>query len=380
MIDPLNAVLVLEDGSVWIGKGFGYPKRVVGEVVFNTGMTGYTEALTDPSYRGQILTMTYPLVGNYGVPDYTLRDSWGLPLHFESEQIQVKGLVVYEVCDNPSHPFSKKSLHEWLYQEMIPGIQGIDTRELTKRLRAKGVMMGALEVSSHDISVDTLFSEIKKAKHYDEIKFADEVSTKKPLIYGYGSDNIVLIDCGVKASIIRNLVERGFKVIRLPYNAKIDEVLFYKPKGVVLSNGPGNPKNFDETIDLTQQLIDLNIPIMGICLGNQILALSMGADTFKLKYGHRGQNKPSIDLTTGISYVTSQNHGFAIDPTSLKNTNLEVWWINADDKTIEGIRHKNQPILAVQFHPEASPGPYDTLFVFDIFKEKIRKHEMRLYA
>jgi len=380
MTDSLNAVLVLEDGSVWIGKGFGYPKRVIGEVVFNTGMTGYTEALTDPSYRGQILVMTYPLIGNYGVPDYTLRDSWGLPLHFESEQIQVKGLVVYEACDNPSHPLSRKSLHEWLYQEMIPGIQGIDTRELTKRLRVKGVMMGALEVSPYDISVDTLFNEIKRAKHYDEIKFADEVSTKKPLVYGHGDETVVLIDCGVKASIIRNLVERGFRVIRLPYNAKIDEVLFYKPKGVILSNGPGNPKNFNETIVLTQQLIDLNVPIMGICLGNQILALSMGADTFKLKYGHRGQNKPSIDLTTGKSYVTSQNHGFAVDPTSLKDSNLEVWWINADDKTIEGIRHKNQPILAVQFHPEASPGPYDTLFVFDIFKEKIRKHEVKLYA
>lgn len=380
MTDSLNAVLVLEDGSVWIGKGFGYPKRVIGEVVFNTGMTGYTEALTDPSYRGQILVMTYPLIGNYGVPDYTLRDSWGLPLHFESEQIQVRGLVVYEACDNPSHPLSRKSLHEWLYQEMIPGIQGIDTRELTKRLRVKGVMMGVLEVSPHDISVDTLFDEIKRVRRYDEIKFADEVSTKKPLIYGRDGETVVLIDCGVKASIIRNLVERGFRVVRLPYNAKIDEVLFYKPRGVILSNGPGNPKNFNETIDLTQQLIDLNIPIMGICLGNQILALSMGADTFKLKYGHRGQNKPSIDLITGKSYVTSQNHGFAVDPTSLKNTNLEVWWVNADDKTIEGIKHKNQPILAVQFHPEASPGPYDTLFVFDIFKEKIRKHEVKLYA
>lgn len=380
MTDSLNAVLVLEDGSVWIGKGFGYPKRVIGEVVFNTGMTGYTEALTDPSYRGQILVMTYPLIGNYGVPDYTLRDSWGLPLHFESEQIQVRGLVVYEACDNPSHPLSRKSLHEWLYQEMIPGIQGIDTRELTKRLRVKGVMMGVLEVSPYDISVDTLFDEIKRVRRYDEIKFADEVSTKKPLIYGHDGETVVLIDCGVKASIIRNLVERGFRVVRLPYNAKIDEVLFYKPRGVILSNGPGNPKNFNETIGLTQQLIDLNIPIMGICLGNQILALSMGADTFKLKYGHRGQNKPSIDLTTGKSYVTSQNHGFAVDPASLKNTNLEVWWVNADDKTIEGIKHKNQPIIAVQFHPEASPGPYDTLFVFDIFKEKIRKHEVKLYA
>ncbi|MGB9728315.1 MAG: glutamine-hydrolyzing carbamoyl-phosphate synthase small subunit [Thermoprotei archaeon] len=381
MTESLNAILVLEDGSVWIGKGFGYPKRVIGEVVFNTGMTGYTEALTDPSYRGQILVMTYPLIGNYGVPSYNIKDSWGLPLHFESERIQVNGLVVYEACDAPSHVLSKKSLHEWLYEEKVPGIQGIDTRELTKRLRSKGVMMGILEVSQNDISIDNLINELKNTKRYDEIKFAHEVSTKKPIIYGNGNETIVLIDCGVKVSIIRNLIEKGFRVIRLPYNTNIDEVLAYNPKGIVLSNGPGNPRSFTETIELTRQLIDMNIPIMGICLGNQILALGMGADTFKLKYGHRGQNKPSINLITKKSYVTSQNHGFAVNPDSLKNTGLEVWWINADDKTVEGIKHKNKPILAVQFHPEASPGPYDTLFVFDIFREKIHKHNMvRIYA
>jgi len=369
-MEGLKAVLALEDGSVWVGKGFGRPKRVVGEVVFNTGMVGYTEALTDPSYKGQILVMTYPLIGNYGVPSYSLVDEFGLPLHFESLGIKVNGLVVYELCERPSHHLSVRSLGEWMYDEGVPGISGIDTRELTKRLREKGVMMGALEVSE-DPSVDSLLAELKASKRYEEQRFVEQVTVEGPEVLGEGVP-IALIDCGVKLGIVRSLLERGFKVIRLPYNVGLDELMAYRPKGVLISNGPGNPELLKETIELVSQLMDEGIPILGICLGNQLLALASGAKSYKLKYGHRGQNKPCVELESGRSYVTSQNHGYAVDKATL-GKGFKVWWINADDKTVEGIRHESKPFMAVQYHPEASPGPYDTLFIFDLFREVVMK-------
>jgi carbamoyl-phosphate synthase small subunit len=371
--NELKAVLILEDESIWYGRGLGFPRKIVGEVVFTTGMVGYTEALTDPSFNGQILVMSYPLIGNYGVPSYYLTDQWGLPKYFESNNIQIKGLVVSELCNYPSHPYSVKSLNEWLYEEKVPGIEDIDTREIIKRIRKKGAMMGILEVSYEDINVEKLLREIKNVKKYDEIDFSQEIA-KEIKIFENKGPTVVLIDCGVKLSIIRNILERGFRVIKVPYNISYDEILSYNPSGVIISNGPGNPKKFVKTIETVREIIENKIPTLGICLGNQIIALSLGGDTFKLKYGHRGQNKPCIEITNYVNYITSQNHGYAVDPEKLKNTGLEIWWINADDKTIEGIKHKELPVIAVQFHPEASPGPYDTTFIFDIFKHLINKY------
>jgi carbamoyl-phosphate synthase small subunit len=371
--NELKAVLILEDESIWYGRGFGFPCKIVGEVVFTTGMVGYTEALTDPSFKGQILVMSYPLIGNYGVPSYYLTDQWGLPKYFESNNIQIKGLVVSELCNYPSHPYSVKSLNEWLYEEKVPGIEDIDTREIIKRIRKKGAMMGILEVSYEDINVEKLLREIKNVKKYDEIDFSQEIA-KEIKIFENKGPTVVLIDCGVKLSIIRNILERGFRVIKVPYNISYDEILSYNPSGVIISNGPGNPKKFVKTIETVREIIENKIPTLGICLGNQIIALSLGGDTFKLKYGHRGQNKPCIELTNYVNYITSQNHGYAVDPEKLKGTGLEIWWINADDKTIEGLKHKDLPVIAVQFHPEASPGPYDTTFIFDIYKHLINKY------
>lgn len=370
--DGFKAKLVLEDGSVFKGIGFGFPSRIVGEVVFNTGMVGYTEALTDPSYRGQILCLTYPLVGNYGVPSYNIMDDLGLPKHFEAEHIQPKGLAIHELSPLASHWAMERTLDQWLYDEKIPGIHGIDTRELTKRIRVKGVMMGAMEVSKTDVREVSLFKELKESERYDDTHFVKEVSTKSPQTYGEGKECVVLIDTGTKYSIIRNIMRTGYKVVRLPYTASIEQVLSYKPKGVVLSNGPGDPKYCNETIKLSEDLLDREIPTLGICLGNQILALASGADTYKLKYGHRGQNKPCVDMRNGNVYVTSQNHGYCINPDSVKGTGFKLWFKNADDNTVEGIMHEEKPIIAVQFHPEASPGPYDCMFVFEMLDKMIR--------
>lgn len=370
--DGYKAKLVLEDGTVFNGIGFGFPSRIVGEVVFNTGMVGYTEALTDPSYRGQILCLTYPLVGNYGVPSYSMKDDLGMPKYFESENIQPQGLIIHELSPLASHWAMERTLDQWLYDEKIPGIYGIDTRELTKRIRVKGVMMGAMEVSKEEISDETLFKELKSNKRYDDINFVQEVSIKSPQTYGDSDKCVVLIDTGTKYSIIRNIMRTGYKVVRLPYTATMQQVLSYNPKGVVISNGPGDPKFCKETIELSKELLDHEIPTLGICLGNQILALASGADTYKLKYGHRGQNKPCVDLRSGNAYVTSQNHGYCINPDSLEGTGFKLWFKNADDNTVEGIMHEEKPVIAVQFHPEASPGPYDCMFVFEMLDKMIR--------
>ncbi len=372
--DGYKAVLMLEDGSIFKGIGFGYPCRVVGEVVFNTGMVGYTEALTDPSYRGQMLCLTYPLVGNYGVPSYSVKDGFGLPKYFEADSIQAKALIIHELSPYASHWAASKTLDQWLYEEHIPGIHGIDTRELTKRLRVKGVMMGVLEVSKDDISIEDLKSELNNAKRYDEINFVHEVSSKQVIKYSVDESNgtVVLIDTGTKYSIIRNLLRTGYSVVRLPYNSSISDVLSYKPDGVLLSNGPGDPKLCKETIELARDLLDRDIPVLGICLGEQILALASGAETYKLQYGHRGQNKPCINLKDKRCYITSQNHGYCVDPDTLKGTNFDVWFLNADDKTVEGIIHREKPIIAVQFHPEAAPGPYDCMYIFDMLADMMR--------
>jgi len=365
------AKLMLEDGTVFEGIGFGYPSAIAGEVVFNTGMVGYTETLTDPSYRGQILCLTYPLVGNYGVPSYDIKDEHGLPKFFESDRIQVRGLLIHDLSDIASHWSCIKTLDQWLYEEKVPGIYNIDTRELTKKLREHGVMMGAIVVSENAINESLLRKMLANAK-YEGLNFMPEVSTKQVQEYGdKGKDCVVVLDTGVKYSIIRNIMRTGYRVIRLPWHATYEQIMSYNPKGVVISNGPGDPKVCTSTIKTASKLINTSTPTLGICLGNQILALAGGANTYKLRFGHRGQNKPCLDKRNNQVYVTSQNHGYGIDPKSLANTGFKIWFSNADDNTVEGFEHKNKPIIAVQFHPEASPGPYDCMFVFDRFKEII---------
>ena len=363
--------LVLEDGTVFDGIGFGYPTKAFGEAVFNTGMVGYTEALTDPSYRGQILTLTYPLVGNYGVPDPGLKDSDGIRKYFESDQIQVRGLVVHELSMTASHWNVAMTLDEWLYQEKVPGISGIDTRALTTKLRTTGVMMAALAVSEKEIDVQEIKKEIALAKKYNDEEFMEAVSVKEPRVYGKEGEPVVVVDTGVKNAILRDIRKLGYKVIRVPWNYPTDKILSYNPKAVVISNGPGDPLKCEKTMETARSLIDRNIPTLGICLGAQILGLAGGATTYKLKYGHRGQNKPCIDLDNKQVYITSQNHGYCIDPESLEKTDFKLWFSNTDDNTVEGIRHKEKKIIAVQFHPEASPGPFDCMFVFEELKRLI---------
>jgi carbamoyl-phosphate synthase small subunit len=368
---------MIEDGSTFDGIGFGYPADIAGEVVFNTGMVGYTETLTDPSYRGQILCLTYPLIGNYGVPSIEDTDEFGLPRFFESDRIQIRGLIIHDLSVVASHWSCVKTLDEWLYEQRIPGICNIDTRELTKKLRINGVMMGAISTwavqegaANSEIDVRERLSGLMKNQTYVQQNFMPEVSTNTPRVYGdKARDTLVLLDTGTKNSIIRNILRIGFRVASLPWDSSFDEVMLHKPKGIVISNGPGDPKVCKTAIKTASELIKASVPTLGICLGHQILALAAGADTYKLKFGHRGQNKPCIDLRSNRTYITSQNHGYGIEPKSLNGTGFKVWFSNVDDHTVEGIEHESKPIIAVQFHPEASPGPYDCIFVFDRFKE-----------
>jgi carbamoyl-phosphate synthase small subunit len=364
-------MLILEDGTVFEGIGFGYSTTSFGEAVFNTGMTGYTEALTDPSYSGQILTLTYPLVGNYGVPDPMAKDSDGIRKNLESDRIQVRGLVVHELSLTARHWNLSLTLDEWLYNEKIPGISGIDTRELTTKLRTSGVMMAAIEVSDNPIDMEELKKKLESAKKYNDEEFMNVVSTKEPQTFGSESESIVIIDSGVKNAILRNVRSLGYKVIKVPWNYSLEKILSYNPKGVIFSNGPGDPIKCTETMNTAKAILEKNIPTLGICLGAQILGLAGGASTYKLKYGHRGQNKSCIDLDNNQVYVTSQNHGYCIDPESLKNTDFKLWFTNADDKTVEGIKHRQKKVIAVQFHPEASPGPFDCMFIFEELKKLI---------
>jgi carbamoyl-phosphate synthase small subunit len=368
---PRTARLLLQDGTHFTGISFGAEAVSVGEVVFNTGMVGYLESMTDPSYAGQILCFSYPLIGNYGVPSREALDKHGLPLFMESDSIKVRGLAVQEACAFPSHWSSARTLHNWMEAEGVPGIASIDTRALVTRLREFGVMMGVLSTTDQEYSeLQTLLS---KAESYDSLRLVEEVSAKSPLKYGSGERAIVLLDCGAKLGIVRNLLDRGYSVVRLPYNASYSKVMSYDPVGVVVSNGPGDPSLCKETVKSTTRLIEGEIPLLGICLGEQIVGISQGATTYKLKYGHRGQNKPCVDVDTGRGYVTSQNHGYSLEHRSLKETELRTWFINSDDLSIEGVQHRSKPCIAVQFHPEASPGPYDTGFVFDRFDTLVQE-------
>jgi carbamoyl-phosphate synthase small subunit len=346
-----GARLVLDDGSVFHGRSFGFRAPASGEVVFNTGMVGYPETLTDPSYRGQIVVLTYPLVGNYGIPRGDLTD--GLDSGFESEAIQVAGLVVAEAAETYSHWSAARSLHDWLAEQAIPGLQGVDTRALTKRLRQRGVMLGKLVDDAQDVEL----------RDPNRENLVAQVSIKEPVLYGTGARRVVLVDCGCKSSIVRSLVNRGVSVLRVPWNHDFLDEGF---DGVVLSNGPGDPKQCGETIELVRRAMERGRPILGICLGNQILALAAGADTYKLKFGHRGQNQPCGQVGTPRCYITAQNHGYAVDEGTLP-PDWEPWFRNLNDGTNEGIRHRTRPFRSVQFHPEAAPGPLDTTFLFDEF-------------
>jgi len=365
-----KAVLVLEDGSIFIGNGFGAPRSVSGEIVFSTSMVGYPESLTDPSYKGQILTFTYPLVGNYGVPPYDKEN--GVLKYFESDSIKVTGFIVHELCKNPFHWASKRTLDQWLKDEDVPGMYGVDTRKLTKKLRVKGVLLGILKVCEADEEPDlqALLNEVKSVQDPNFTDLAKQVTVKKPVHYSFGGNKTaVVIDCGVKYGIIRNLLRRGFDVVRVPYDYSAQQILDNKPDGVMISNGPGDPKTCMKTIETVRALVEKDIPIMGVCLGTQILALALGGDTYKLKYGHRSQNQPALDLETGRCYITTQNHGYTVERESIAGTGLKEWFMNANDKTVEGVKHKTKPAFALQWHPEASPGPYDTEFLFDRFKK-----------
>ncbi len=357
----MKAKLILKNGAEFEGFSFGAGCSVSGEVVFNTGMVGYPEALTDPSYKGQILVMTYPLVGNYGVPGKVLEG--GISKNFESEKIQVQALVISGYSSRYSHWNAEKSLGEWLKEEDIPAIYGVDTRALTKVLREKGVMLGKIIIDG-GITGDG-------ANFYDPntIDIVKEVSIGKPVAYNKGGKKrVVLIDCGVKNNIIRNLIKRNLEVLRVPYDYNF---LNEKYDGLLISNGPGDPKMCKKAIEHVRMAMQRDIPIFGICLGNQILGLAAGGDTYKLKYGHRSQNQPCILKGTKRCFITTQNHGFAVNMKTL-SSEWEELFVNANDGTNEGIKHKKKPFFSVQFHPESTPGPVDTEYLFDEFERMIR--------
>lgn len=355
MENKKRARLVLEDGTSFEGYGFGCQKNTSGEVVFNTGMVGYPESLTDPSYRGQVLVFTYPLIGNYGIPKAVELD--GIPYPFESGCIQTKGVVVSEHAVSPSHWDSVMSFDEWLGEQKVPGIFGIDTRKLTKHLRASGTMLGKILFTKKDIPF------FDPARH----NLVSEVSVEKPELYKRGKKSVVLVDCGCKNNILRSLLKRNLSVLRVPWDYDFTDERYL---GVVLSNGPGDPKQVMPTVEVIQKVIARGTPTFGICLGNQVLALAAGGDTYKLKFGHRSQNQPCIPVGKKRCYITAQNHGYAVDTRTLPD-GWEPWFINVNDGTNEGIKHRSQPFMSVQFHPEASPGPVDTDFLFDLFVEML---------
>ena len=378
-----EARLILSDGTVFSGWSFGFEAETTGEVVFNTAMTGYPESLTDPSYAGQILVTTFPLIGNYGVPPIRgerlevrgerLDHSADLPDYWESEKIHVKALIVADYSEQYSHWNAKESLASWLKREKIPGITGIDTRRLTKVLREHGVMMGKIEVSGEKLEV----RDMTKVKDYSSVNWVEKVSCKEVITYRPETilspltshlsplKKVVLVDCGVKANIIRCLVRRGMEVVRVPWDYDFNQLEF---DGLFLANGPGDPEQCGKTVEHIRTFLNHQEirPCMGICLGNQLLARAAGAKTYKLKYGHRSHNQPVREVGTNRCYITSQNHGYAVDDSTLP-TDWEPLFVNMNDGSNEGIRHKSNPWMSAQFHPEACSGPTDTEWMFDEF-------------
>ncbi len=379
------AYLILADGTIFEGQSFGAEVVTDGEVVFNTGMAGYPESMTDPSYKGQILVLTYPLVGNYGVPTEELNE-WGFSKVLESENIHVRALVVSQVSEIASHHLAKMTLPEWMKKHGIPGITGIDTRALTKKLREKGVMLGAIRQGKPDSR-----QQVPAIKDPNLENPVAEASCKEVIVYDPSPaakdmpdvPTILAWDCGMKRNIIRSFLKRGVRVVRVPWDYDIDQ---YKGKyqGVFFSNGPGDPKACVPTIKSLQKAIKANTLTFGICLGNQLMGLAIGGDTYKLKYGHRGANQPCVEKSVVSDQrsaagprciITSQNHGFAVDAKTLPQ-GWHVWWENANDGTVEGIRHESGRFYAVQFHPEATPGPEDANFLFDEFVAQLKSEKV----
>ncbi|SDG68728.1 carbamoyl-phosphate synthase small subunit [Aneurinibacillus thermoaerophilus] len=352
-----QARLVLEDGTVFTGKSFGAQGESLGEVVFNTGITGYQEVLSDPSYCGQIVTMTYPLIGNYGIN----RDD------FETMRPFVHGFVVREHCEVHSNWRSEQTVDSLLKEYNIPGIEEVDTRKLTRIIRQHGTLKGLITTS--DEPVESLLEKLKAPLMEDQVA---RVSTKNMFAAPGRGSKIVLVDFGAKYGILRELIKRGCDVIVVPYNVTADEIRRIRPDGIMLSNGPGDPKNVPKAIRMIQEILG-EYPLFGICLGHQLLALACGADTHKMKFGHRGGNHPVKELATGRTYITSQNHGYAVSKESLTDTDLEISHIALNDGTVEGLTHKKYPAFSVQYHPEAAPGPYDSDYLFDRFLEQVAK-------
>ena len=352
-----EVLLILDDGSRFCGYSFGYDKAVAGEVVFNTAMTGYPESLTDPSYSGQMMVLTYPLVGNYGVPRQTFEAN-GISTFLESEKIHAEAIIVSDYSDNYSHWNAVESLGEWLKKEKIAGITGIDTRELTKLLREKGSMKGKI-VFENESEIDFVDPNL--------INQVARVSCKEVITYGNGKKRVVLVDCGVKHNIIRCLLKRDVTVVRVPWDYDFNTLEF---DGLFISNGPGDPDTCEITVNHIREAMKKEKPIFGICMGNQLLAKAGGAKTFKLKYGHRSHNQPVRMAGTEKCFITSQNHGYAVDNNTLGD-DWETLFLNMNDGTNEGIRHKRLPFFSAQFHPEAASGPTDTEFLFDTFIDMI---------
>lgn len=373
--------LILSDGTVFHGRSFGYEKPVAGEVVFNTAMTGYPESLTDPSYAGQLMTLTYPLVGNYGVPPFTIEAN-GLATFMESEKIHAEAIIVSDYSENYSHWNAVESLADWLKREQVPGITGIDTRELTKVLREHGVMMGRI------VFDDAMDNGEWRMDNYGEVNYVDRVSCKDIIVYAGGESKtfpvstpmeelnsqlstfhsqlkkVVLVDCGVKTNILRCLLKRGVEVIRVPWDYDFNGLQF---DGLFISNGPGDPDTCDAAVqNIRRAMQNEKLPIFGICMGNQLLSKAGGAKIYKLKYGHRSHNQPVRMVGTERCFITSQNHGYAVDNNTL-GADWEPLFVNMNDGSNEGIRHKRNPWFSAQFHPEAASGPTDTEFLFDEF-------------
>ncbi len=362
-----DATLILSDGRKFHGRSFGFDGATAGEVVFNTAMVGYVESLTDPSYAGQLLVMTYPLVGNYGVPEFSM-DAQGLPIHMESEKIHASAIIVSDYSERYSHWNARESLADWLKREGVAGITGIDTRELTKVLREQGVMMGQIVIDGETENIPH--------SEYEEVNFVERVSCREVRTYkptdniGDRIPRVVLVDCGVKANIIRCLLKRGVEVVRVPWDYEFNDMEF---DGLFLANGPGNPDVCDATVEHIRQFLtnEKVRPCMGICMGNQLLSKAAGATIYKLKYGHRSHNQPVRLVGTNTCFVTSQNHGYAVDTTTLE-ASWEPLFVNMNDGSNEGIRHKTNPWFSAQFHPEACSGPVDTEFMFDRFVDLIK--------
>lgn len=355
----MQAILALEDGTIFTGKAFGAKGEQWGEVVFNTGMTGYQEILTDPSYCGQIVVMTYPLVGNYGIN----RED------FEAKKSYVRGFVVREDCDRPSNWRASYKIGDFLAREGVLGLSGVDTRALTRHLRSHGTMRGV--ISTETSNPQELIEKARTCPQLTGQKMVSEVATSEIYTIEGKSPRVALIDLGSKLNIIRELKKRDCEVIVLPPTAAAEEILVLNPDGILISNGPGDPMDVPGTIETTRQLVGKR-PMFGICLGHQVMALALGAKTYKMKFGHRGANHPVKDLTNGRVYITSHNHGFSVDEESMLGLDLEVTHRNLNDNTVEGMRHKNIPLFSVQYHPEASPGPQESGYIFDQFVEMMR--------